>query len=783
MAAVSGADTVTGRDGTASGTATLNITPQTFSGPFTGATIFATGYDVCDDATGGTIQTIGPIGLAFDSSNFSTPLTSAPARADRLPLTGGDVTHSAAHNNGLSVGLAIASGHYYGIARCIAGVTRGLYEFNPSTLAVVRTLTTAFSPRDVVTDPITGDLYVSGCEPGGLFRVQNAATTPAITSFGAGTSSLCLDGLGFSSDGSVLYAADLLNRTVHGYDMATGNEVLNVSVPDIPDGIAVAPAGTTVGGVNVSGNVFVNTTHGKIDRIDTNNNNQLSSVVSAGSRGDFVVVGPDGCLYAAQGNYVEKLAPCFFKKTLGPLDHITISPASSTITIGSSQTYQAEGFDAFNNDLGDVTASTPFSLSPDGSCVGAICTPASIGTHTVTANDNGRTATATLNVVDVLRGTLTIAKTLTNNDGATVPASYAMTYNCSDGTTGTVPVTAGHSASVGGIATGSTCSVTETAPASITGYTWTPASYSAPSVVIANTTGTFTITVTNTITRDRGTLTIAKTLTNNDGATVPASYAMTYNCSDGTTGTVPVTAGHSASVGGIATGSTCSVTETAPASITGYTWTPASYSAPSVVIANTTGTFTITVTNTITRDRGTLTIAKTLTNNDGATVPASYAMTYNCSDGTTGTVPVTAGHSASVGGIATGSTCSVTETAPASITGYTWTPASYSAPSVVIANTTGTFTITVTNTITRDRGTLTIAKTLTNNDGATVPASYAMTYNCSDGTTAHGARHRRSLRQRRWHRRPARPARSPKPHPPRSPGTPGRPPPTPPHPS
>ena len=53
------------------------------------------------------------------------------------------------------------------------------------------------------------------------------------------------------------------------------------------------------------------------------------------------------------------------------LDHIVISPASATISAGGSQAYTAEGFDASNNSLGDVTATTTFSIAPNGSCTGA----------------------------------------------------------------------------------------------------------------------------------------------------------------------------------------------------------------------------------------------------------------------------------------------------------------------------------------------------------------------------------------------------------------------------
>src|SRR5205823_1620046 len=84
--------------------------------------------------------------------------------------------------------------------------------------------------------------------------------------------------------------------------------------------------------------------------------------------------------------------------TAGPLDHLALSPASATITAGGSQAYTAQGRDQFNNSLGDVTASTTFSISPDGSCTGATCTATAAGAHTVTGNDGGKTGTASLQV-------------------------------------------------------------------------------------------------------------------------------------------------------------------------------------------------------------------------------------------------------------------------------------------------------------------------------------------------------------------------------------------------
>ena len=80
------------------------------------------------------------------------------------------------------------------------------------------------------------------------------------------------------------------------------------------------------------------------------------------------------------------------------LDHLVLSPASATITAGGSQAYTAEGRDQYDNSLGDVTASTTFSIAPNGSCTGASCTASVAGAHTVTGTKSGKTGTASLQV-------------------------------------------------------------------------------------------------------------------------------------------------------------------------------------------------------------------------------------------------------------------------------------------------------------------------------------------------------------------------------------------------
>src|SRR5262249_41677827 len=80
----------------------------------------------------------------------------------------------------------------------------------------------------------------------------------------------------------------------------------------------------------------------------------------------------------------------------GAVDHIVISPATATITAGGSQAYTGQAFDAANNSLGDVTASTTFTINPNGSCTGATCTATTTGAHTATGTNAGKNGTASL---------------------------------------------------------------------------------------------------------------------------------------------------------------------------------------------------------------------------------------------------------------------------------------------------------------------------------------------------------------------------------------------------
>ena len=74
------------------------------------------------------------------------------------------------------------------------------------------------------------------------------------------------------------------------------------------------------------------------------------------------------------GNNAGKTGTASLSVTAGALDHLVLSPASASITAGGSQAYTAQCVDQYDNSLGDVTATTTFSIAPNGSCTGATCT-------------------------------------------------------------------------------------------------------------------------------------------------------------------------------------------------------------------------------------------------------------------------------------------------------------------------------------------------------------------------------------------------------------------------
>ena len=113
--------------------------------------------------------------------------------------------------------------------------------------------------------------------------------------------------------------------------------------------------------------------------------------------GTYTITGTYG-LTAASGTSTLTVTPA-------PLDHLALSPATSTVASRAAQIYTVTGLDRFGNSLGNVAAATSLAIAPGGvtaaSCNNSThgCTAVMAGTYTVTATDAGKTGSATLTVI------------------------------------------------------------------------------------------------------------------------------------------------------------------------------------------------------------------------------------------------------------------------------------------------------------------------------------------------------------------------------------------------
>ncbi len=183
--------------------------------------------------------------------------------------------------------------------------------------------------------------------------------------------------------------------------------------------------------------------------------------------GDYTVTGTDG---AATGTATLHV-------TAGALDHLVVSPPTATIKSGESQAYTAEGFDAADNSVGDVTASTTFTFAgqtgrgADTACPDATCAPTIVGDYTVTGTDGVATGTASLHVnVGALDHLVLSPATATISSGES-QAYHAEGFDAADNSLG--DVTADTTFTVGGQVVrgpGAPCPDAECAPTIVGDY-------------------------------------------------------------------------------------------------------------------------------------------------------------------------------------------------------------------------------------------------------------------------------------------------------------------------
>ncbi len=421
---------------------------------------------------------------------------------------------------------------------------------------------------------------------------------------------------------------------------------------------------------------------------------------------------------------------------------------------------------------GVVTKSGTANLAKDGVATitgiptGSVCTvtePAFPGaptgyswSKTITGSPTAaitKDGTATVTVANKLTrdlGSLEITKTLdvggSNFDTTT---TFAISYECTLAgvvtKSGTANLAKDGVATITGIPTGSVCTVTEPAfPGAPTGYSWSKTITGSPTAAITKD-GTATVTVANKLTRDLGSLEITKTLdvggSNFDTTT---TFAISYECTLAgvvtKSGTANLAKDGVATITGIPTGSVCTVTEPAfPGAPTGYSWSKTITGSPTAAITKD-GTATVTVANKLTRDLGSLEITKIFDpKTSGFT--GKFSITVDCDvDSFDQTLMVGAGETKTISGIPTGTKCTVSEPSlPTDPTGWTFgTPVLDPASGqVTIATRATTYTVKVTNSITRDTGSIRIEKTVNKGTSNFTSGSFGFTLTCTNPTATY----------------------------------------------
>ncbi len=266
----------------------LTLTPAATTAGFQ-LTTFASGFP--NSGTNG----IGPLGVAFtNAGNILVGEYWTSSIASFATDTDGQTYASA----------SIASGSY---SYAADGLTKGLdgtiylasylndavYALNNDGTLNHTVATNLGNVDGIVTNPVTGMLYVSSTNGVLVINPSNGNVTTLTTGFTGVT-----DGLTFSPDGTTLYAA--VGNSVEGIKLSNPTTLIFNSSVSTADG-------TALGTGSLAGNIFVNTNSGNVYEINLTSGVQ-TLLASGGSRGDFVQVNPNnGSLLLTQTDSIMRL--------------------------------------------------------------------------------------------------------------------------------------------------------------------------------------------------------------------------------------------------------------------------------------------------------------------------------------------------------------------------------------------------------------------------------------------------------------------------------------------
>lgn len=293
------------------------------------ASNFATGFPY--DPT----YNYGPIGVAFDPANNLFVMDQYNATLYKFGPTGGVAGAPGTQVNatpiaGAPTGIAFdRTGHLYVALRTAGQVV----ELSTTDGSVVRTVASGISVAEgLATDPLSGDLFVSSwlgnSSAANIFRISNFASgTGTLSTYSTLPS---VDGLNFGPDGT-LYAASGATTVykVSGTNTATPGAATSVVGIPVIDGLAAAAYAPSASTLFLVGS----RNDGTITKIDmTTSTPSLTDIFSGGTRGDFVAVDYNGCLYATQTSSIVKVTNNDGTCALAPTSPDTSAP-TTTVTI------------------------------------------------------------------------------------------------------------------------------------------------------------------------------------------------------------------------------------------------------------------------------------------------------------------------------------------------------------------------------------------------------------------------------------------------------------------
>jgi len=279
----------------------LFLVPQVFSA-LSGAGYLATTF-----VTQTTDGTYGPIGLIFQRDGTFWSHNIIDGYVYHYSATGTLLSKAAQALGGGPRGMVFSKTERLYI--CI--LPNRLIEWDTTTNAFRRDVTT-FDCLGMVVDPVSGDIFATDLYNGDkIWRLSNYESgTPAVSLYYQANAGSFFDGIAVTPSGR-FYAA-WYSTTNGGVYTITG---VNDANPGVGTRLATVP---TLDGISVGVNLFdveyppyviANNNDGTLKQVDlTANPATVNAILSGGTRGDFSVVGYDGCIYATQTDRVVKIS-------------------------------------------------------------------------------------------------------------------------------------------------------------------------------------------------------------------------------------------------------------------------------------------------------------------------------------------------------------------------------------------------------------------------------------------------------------------------------------------